>query len=804
MESAKAHLDKAQWFENIHASAPEIDWREIERTNMFKSYEKNLKHKLENTSKDNTVNIADGLLVGEWNEKGSNNLSGSIVMTDFDERNNMLYAIAAGGSLWRYDMQNGQWEVINEELRFDSRFLEVVYPDSISLRIICSINGKPYFSDSGLEWTLSSGPQIVSGGRVKNVSQLSDGKHILYLVDEGHLKNVKLYHSENFGQSFKVLASFNTSDLNNLAMDVLRPQNELHVIEQITASSSKLLKFDPQENMLSVIKDNSPHGFGPDGRANLRVRSDEVGNTIYFSFDNNNVYKQSVNMGNNWDILSTLPVRPWDDGVFVSFEDPQIMIISEVNAYISKDGGRQWNAINEWHEYYGDPVNKLHADMMHIDEYMDSDGPFITIANHGGINVSYDKGLTNPSIAQFGLNISQYYSVRTYPADNNYFFAGSQDQGIQRSYEFDEGTLNFTQMFSGDYGHICFSKAGQSMWTVYPGGWVFYFDDPVNRNNASHSYQIESQDETVWLPPMIKSPYSFNGVLIAGGDKDGGPGSHVIELKVSDFGNLQAKQWPFDFKSSGGTITGMCNNRFFSNVFYVITSNGKFYRSNDSGATFEDMSHSLNTAHYLYGHDILASPSEPGVIYIAGSGYSNPAVYQSNDGGNNFFSIQNNLPPTTVFDIDTDPEGKYIFAATEAGPYVFVKHLNEWFDMAQGIAPNQTYWSVEYLHGAQKVRFGSYGRGVWDLDIGFLSSNTELQAQSRFNLFPNPVQNVLHLDFDLQETAKIKIINSSGHEIYSKNVSSSKNIDVSAYPNGMYYLIFETRSETLVKKFIKI
>ncbi len=601
MESAKKGLDKEKWLKDIHSAAPGVDWEEIEAENRMSKFKK-YGH---DVSKDNTVNIADGLIVAEWNEKGSNNLSGSITATDLDTVNNIFYAISAGGNLWAYDMRLNTWSLINDKLRFDNRFLKIVYPQEGQSRIICSINGKPYHSDTGIEWQISSGPQIVYGGRVKNARKINDGKYVFYLIDEGALRDIKIYYSDDYGSSFSILSSFNTSDLNNMSMDVFKSTSELYVIEQLSASQSRLYHWNMTDQNLDILESSSPISFGASGRGNLRVRSGELGNPVFYCYDNSDNYYQSVDLGKNWMLLSQLPARPWQDGVFVSYEDPQLMILSEVEAHISRDGGLSWSKINSWGEYYDDPIYKLHADMMHIDEYVHNGQSFISIANHGGLNLSYDKATTNRSIAQFGLNVSQYYSVRTYPANPDYIFAGSQDQGIQRGFDFDEGTLNFTQLFSGDYGHICFSNLGESMWTVYPGGWVFYFDNPITQNYASQNYNLESNQESVWLPPMITSPYGFNAVLLAGGNINGGSGSHIIELKVSDFGSISVDQWPHNFATSGGTVTGMTYNKFFSNVFYAVTSNGRFYRSVDSGRSFQEVTNALNGAHYLYGHEIL-------------------------------------------------------------------------------------------------------------------------------------------------------------------------------------------------------
>ena len=79
------------------------------------------------------------------------------------------------------------------------------------------------------------------------------------------------------------------------------------------------------------------------------------------------------------------------------------------------------------------------------------------------------------------------------------------------------------------------------------------------------------------------------------------------------------------------------------------------------------------------------------------------------------------LPNTLVFDLDGTQDGNFIFAATEVGPYVYVVHDGEWYDLAGVGAPDQTYWTVEYIDNINTVRYGTYGRGIWDfiLDENF-------------------------------------------------------------------------------------
>jgi len=185
------------------------------------------------------------------------------------------------------------------------------------------------------------------------------------------------------------------------------------------------------------------------------------------------------------------------------------------------------------------------------------------------------------------------------------------------------------------------------------------------------------------------------------------------------------------------------------------------------------------------------------VIYFGGSGYSNTGVLRSRDGGRTFFNIGNTLPQTTVLDLDMNEDGSLIFAATEAGPYVYVTADSRWYDINGIHAPRQSYWSVEYLDGEDIVRFGTHGRGVWDLNINQqnVTINNLPELQGAFNVYPNPSKGnfTAHIQVDKAlEDAEYSIYNSIGQKMMSGNLDKVTNqlidIDITRYPSGIYTL----------------
>ena len=85
-----------------------------------------------------------------------------------------------------------------------------------------------------------------------------------------------------------------------------------------------------------------------------------------------------------------------------------------------------------------------------------------------------------------------------------------------------------------------------------------------------------------------------------------------------------------------------------------------------------------------------------------------------------------------------------IFAATEIGPYAYLANQEEWFLLSGLSAPDQTYWSVDFIPEINTARFGTYGRGIWDfvldenydLIIGDVNQDNNINIQDIIIILP--------------------------------------------------------------------
>jgi hypothetical protein len=805
MEDGSLRDVKKAWLDMIHQSSPEVDWKITERDNALEKY--NNSKKLATKGSGSEV-IANGKLNGEWKEIGSRNQAGSVFATAYNKVTDHVFTISAGGQLWKGKSDGSQWDVQNEFLNFDESFLPY-FESGDKTRLVSSIRGLPYFSDDdGVNWTTATGIVMDSRQDIRKWAQTADNEEIFILHKSGYWDNLDIYLSVDKGESYTYLRSFGTHDLNNFGLCSPHHSEDVYLIEQVEANVSQLHKWNRALGAFETIQVASPIGYGNSGRANLVGTADENGVTSLYTFNEDNEFYKSIDEGATWELQSTLSSRPWDVGVFISKSNPQNMLYGDINAYRSNDGGKNWFLVNEWWEYYGDVENKLHADMMYFNEFEDIDGkPFILTSNHGGISKSFNGGITNKNISLSGLNVSQYYSVRSMPDQNIVIFAGSQDQGFQRTIRADDTQVSdFEQAISGDYGHIVFTGNGQHLWTVYPGGWVTYYTNPMGGSIVG-DFTLESDDESVWIPPIVAGPIaSENTVYMAGGNKDGGSGSHLIKLSADINGAMTVTQSDFDFKSdSGGEISAIAFSPFDPNTIYISTTNGVFYISNDNGSTYERKNVNVPGAHYLYGACILPSEIDPNVIYFSGSGYSVAGVLKSTDGGESWNAMTNGLPSTLTFGLVASEDERYIFAATESGPFVYAAEDDLWYDMAGTSAPSSRYWSLEMLDDKKTIRYGTYGRGIWDFSFEEIISSVSEALAADIKIMPNPVVDMLSVEMEQNyEQVNYSIVNWTGQIVLSGNISSFANLNISHLTAGTYVLLIETEGLKASKKFVKI
>ena len=743
------------------------DWRLIEQENSDRRRIRNRDEVEMLMSRDSfdrdeimKVSVADREVEGEWLERGSNNLAGRILTADIDFENELIYCISDGGNIWRGSIEGEGWTSLNDGFQIRGAvMIRAMSYGSGTRVVVASGNGIYYTDNDGIVMEKSAGLEFLdSWGSIKRAVASDSGDLIYALLNEWDPVDSRaessIYVSTDFGSTFDRAISFDQSegfvqieDADHFDIWMSRYfDGPLYVMNDID-----LYTYDGSS--IDYIS-SAPGSYS----GAVALTGGTESSVFLYAYSGGRIF-HSINSGQSWIDKGDSPSTWWwINGFSTSNLIRENVYIGGMEVYESSNSGGSWAKVNNWWDYYSDPGGMLHADIPEIRFFLDQEyNEVALISTDGGLyfSDSYMDEVSNISLS--GLGVSQYYSTYTTRYQPYHIYAGSQDQGFQKSLEDSHsGIRDFEQSISGDYGHLSSGDDGATIWANYPGFTIFFPN--LTQSNQSISLDFPTSGH-LWLAPLIADYTDPDIAYLGGGGVSGG--HHII--KLTRFGSsLSYEELPFSFSNS---VSAMAISPLDYSRWYVLTSGGQFYRSTDAGETWALTFYGGPDGHYFYGSTILPSKVDPDVVYIGGSGYSSPPVYMSTNNGQSFSRMDEGLPNTLVYKLDSTEDSYLLFAATEAGPYVYVDHEGQWYDIAGLGAPDQTYWSLEYIPELLTARVGTYGRGIWDFVLsddynvlyGDLNNDTIINIQDIIVMINYAISNGYIVQGDLNDDGPVNI-----------------------------------------------
>ncbi|MCB0652406.1 MAG: T9SS type A sorting domain-containing protein [Saprospiraceae bacterium] len=691
--------------------------------------------------------FANGLIEATWHERGPVNEAGDMREVDFLPSTEAIYGISTVGHLWKGNLNGLTWKLLNDDIQFEPDEIEVV-PHNGGTRIFAifgtGVDDKKirYSDDEGQTWTTGTGFSFYDHwGRGRRLLTLSDNQTLYYLVNTwsgnpwGSV--VQLYKTTNKGVSYtKVWQSSTGYAGNSDEVDLWKPydSDQMYLIDNKTQQFYEVThNFGNGATTIS-----SPVAYGSQGVATGAIHVSGRYNSTLGDYElficlgaNNNVYK-TVN-GATWTFLSTASTNVWRKGWLA---DPDNNNLYAGGFQLNKtSNGVNWaEQYAQWWEYYKNtPTQKdsMHVDIMNLDYFKKSNGtPFIIILNHAGIHVTYDHFVTTKNLGLNDLNDVTLYDQTT--ASDGFLYCGAQDKG---NFKYGgNSTANFNQLSTDNMSTAdgmlgVFFNSDQSFYAMIQNGTLFCFKD---RNvNSYSSYTIPGTDKPGWINPMVATAdFADHKAYVAGGNLSGGSGSYLITADVNISGGVtwQNTQFNYNFmaySNDGVSVIKAIGVSFADpNRIYVSTKDATFFSSANAGTSW--------TKHTMAGlsatmipWDIITSATNADEVFICGTGFSNPGVYRSMDGGATFSVLGGNLPSATFYEIALSDTEEYLFAATSEGPYVYAFATATWYSLIGAETPIVDFNTVDNL-GDNIIRFGTYGRGVWDLELNNVVLPVEL------------------------------------------------------------------------------
>ncbi|MEM9928850.1 MAG: hypothetical protein AAF840_03435, partial [Bacteroidota bacterium] len=427
-EGGKGDARRA-WEAKVHRAAPGVSWRAVEYQNSLNQHRINNLLRQQGQSRSDLISLAGGQVEGEWKERGAANVAGSVHDLAYDQSADALYTVADGGSMWRVEIEEQNWTLINQELRFNPGLLELVQDSTGNQRLIALVARAPHYSDDGgVSWTAADldGFSFTADGANIKRSLITNGGKIYLLGKENYWADYKLYVSDDNGLSFRMIYS---PAQDNTLEHILQPNHADNLILLRRNGLNLHTELITAEDSVITINTSSGQGVLADPKLLGAVLPNGDLKLMVYGIDE---IHESLDTGRTWTYIGDLPDAPWRVGIHMSKANPDYLILGNVNLYYSENSGADWEQGAFWADYYDDVIYKLHADMMYFEDFQRPDGTYSTfVSSHGGLSVNTDDPTEYLNLSLGGLNNAQYYSTATKRETEDVIYAGSQDQGLQ-------------------------------------------------------------------------------------------------------------------------------------------------------------------------------------------------------------------------------------------------------------------------------------------------------------------------------------------------------------------------------------
>jgi len=214
-EGEKMQSEREAFFNLMHRAAPETNWKKMDADLRYNKMKERAGYYNLKTTDEDWDTLANGNVVGKWNEIGSFNTSGRIWATDVDFENEIVYAFTDGGSLWKADLDGSNWSVINDNFKIAAtNMLKKVDDRLIVSTYQWGVQGIFYTEDEGISWTETTGLENVEAwGYIGDAEILNDADRTIYVLAlEWDYVNwwdlISIYRSTDHGTSFEKVISY--------------------------------------------------------------------------------------------------------------------------------------------------------------------------------------------------------------------------------------------------------------------------------------------------------------------------------------------------------------------------------------------------------------------------------------------------------------------------------------------------------------------------------------------------------------------------------------------------------------------
>ena len=431
------------------------------------------------------------------------------------------------------------------------------------------------------------------------------------------------------------------------------------------------------------------------------------------------------------------------DGVYFSYgyyfgeirvdpQDVNKIYVMGVPVIKSADGGKTFTSISR---------ENVHSDHQAMWVNPRRSGHILN-GNDGGLNMTYDDGenwikLNSPSVGQF-------YSIYADNQRNYHVYGGLQDNGVwvaphnarMNKRWHSSGQNPYQSIMGGDGMQVEVDDRDPNIvYTGYQFGNYFRLNRKTGARRYIQPKHIlgENPYRFNWQTPILLSKHNQD-ILYLGGNKlhrslDQGNTWETISNDLTTGGKKGNVAY--------GTLTTISESRYQFGLLYVGSDDGYVHLSKNGGGSWIRISDSLPKD--LWVSRVIASAHKKERVYVALNGYRlddfNTYIFVSDDYGNSWKFIADNIPSSPVNVIKEDPQNPdVLYVGTDNGLYVSLNGGKSWEAFSKNL-PNVAVHDLVVQPKAKHLVLGTHGRSIYRADIRTIQEMTSKVIDKNQHVF---------------------------------------------------------------------
>jgi PKD repeat protein len=377
----------------------------------------------------------------------------------------------------------------------------------------------------------------------------------------------------------------------------------------------------------------------------------------------------------------------YDLTIEVSPTDPLTLYVGAIDLFKSTDGGDNWGQIAHWYGGFG--FQEVHADQHNI-VFSPGNSNTVYFTNDGAVFRTTSGNEFVPIITSKSSNYNtlQFYGCAMNPTAGSFnFLAGAQDNG---SHRFTQPVLHNTTEVTGGDGAFCHIDQDQPQYQFTSYVYNNYYrstNGGVSFSGANHGNTGRFINPTDYddLNNKMYCARSSNQYLRWENPQTGSTFTQVTCTELN------------------GTVSAVKVSPNTPNRVFFGTSNGNVVKVDDAHIA-TPLATTINPVAPMpsgYISCIEVQPGNDDHILVTFSNYGSNSIWETNDGGVNWVSVEGNLPDMPVRWIIFNPiNNDQALIATELG-----------------------VWSTDNLNGTS-TNWGATNNGLANVRVDMLQTRS--------------------------------------------------------------------------------